>query len=116
MKKTKGITSTLFAVALGTFISFSGDSAVNASGIDGKKLYLKHCKTCHGPDGNPTDLGKGLGARKFANPEWQKNTTDEQIIEQIKEGTPEKMLAFKDKLSPEEIKALVPVVRSFGKK
>ena len=112
----KGIFVATFAVVVGSVAYFSGISVSKAADIDAKKLYMTHCKTCHGEDGHPTDLGLGLGAREFANAEWQAKTTDEQIIKQIKEGTPEKMMPFKEKLSEEEIKALVSVLRGFGKK
>jgi mono/diheme cytochrome c family protein len=111
----KGFCVTTFAVAVGAVTYFSG-TPVSIAEIDAKKLYMTHCKTCHGVDGHPTDLGLGLGAREFANPEWQAKTTDERIIEQINNGTPEKMMPFKEKLTQEEIKALVTVIRSFGKK
>jgi mono/diheme cytochrome c family protein len=103
-------------VVLGAVTYFSGVSIAKAADIDAKKIYMTHCKTCHGEDGHPTDLGTGLGAREFANAEWQAKTTDEQIIEQINNGTPEKMMPFKEKLTQDEIKALVSVIRGFGKK
>ncbi len=105
-----------FAVVAGAIIYFLGISALQAADIDAKKIYMTHCKTCHGENGHPTDLGQGLGAREFANAEWQAKTTDEQIIKQINNGTPEKMMPFKDKLTNEEIMALVSVIRGFGKK
>ena len=114
MHKT-GIFAATFAVVIGTIAYFSG-TPVSRAEIDANKLYLTHCKTCHGVDGHPTDLGLGLGAREFADPEWQAKTTDERIIEQINNGTPEKMMPFKEKLTQDEIKALVPVIRGFGKK
>ncbi|MFO0795183.1 MAG: c-type cytochrome [Candidatus Brocadiaceae bacterium] len=101
------------AVAMGSAACFSG--AAHAD-IDAKKLYMTHCKTCHGENGKPTDLGVGLEARDFTDAAWQAKATDEQIIKQITNGTPDKMMPFKEKLSNDEIKALVPVVRSFGKK
>jgi mono/diheme cytochrome c family protein len=104
-----------FAIIVGAFVCFSGVSVVKAD-VDAKKLYMTHCKTCHGEDGHPTDLGVGLGAREFANAEWQTKTTDEQITKQINNGTPEKMMPFKEKLTQDEIKALVSVIRGFGKK
>ncbi|HHT9130740.1 MAG TPA: c-type cytochrome [Candidatus Brocadiaceae bacterium] len=115
MRKTGFFVIPSFAVIVGAFVYFSGVSVVKAD-IDAKNLYMTHCKTCHGVDGHPTDLGVGLGAREFANAEWQAKTTDEQIIKQINNGTPEKMMPFKEKLSQEEIKALVSVIRGFGKK
>ena len=36
------------------------------------------------------------------------------FIEQIENGTKVKMFPFKDKLTAEEMKALVPVIRAFG--
>lgn len=115
MKNKSTLTLALFSVTIGASAFFFGTPVSKASNIDGMKLYLQHCKTCHGVDGNPTDLGVGLGARKFADAEWQAKTSDERIIEQINEGTPEMMMPFKEKLTPEEVKALVPVVRGFKK-
>jgi len=113
----KGIfVATSFAVVTGLVTFFSGIPVSKAADIDAKKLYMTHCKTCHGENGHPTDLGVGLGAREFADAEWQAKTTDEQIIKQINNGTPEKMMPFKEKLTQDEIKALVPVIRGFGKK
>ncbi|MDN3513816.1 MAG: cytochrome c [Candidatus Brocadia sp.] len=111
----KGLFAATFAVVAGATAYFSG-IPVSMAEIDANKLYITHCKTCHGEDGHPTDLGLGLGAREFADPAWQAKTTDERIIDQITNGTPEKMMPFKEKLTTEEIKALVPVIRSFRKK
>lgn len=116
MHKTGIFAGVSLAVIAGVVTYFSGNHVSKAADIDAKKLYMTHCKTCHGEDGHPTDLGLGLGAREFANPEWQAKTTDERIIEQINNGTPEKMMPFKEKLTQEEIKALVTVIRDFGKK
>lgn len=116
MLTTRIFGATSIAVVLGAVTYFSGASIAKAADIDAKKIFMTHCKTCHGEDGHPTDLGTGLGAREFANAEWQAKTTDEQIIEQISNGTPEKMMPFKEKLTQDEIKALVSVIRGFGKK
>jgi len=113
----KGIfVATSFAVVAGMVTFFSGISVSKSADIDAKKLYMTHCKTCHGADGKPTDLGAGLEARDLTDTAWQAEVTDEKIIKQINDGTPEKMMPFKEKLTPEEVKALVPIVRSFGKK
>ncbi|MBC8550550.1 MAG: c-type cytochrome [Candidatus Brocadiales bacterium] len=89
---------------------------IMASDIDGQELYKSHCVLCHGEDGTgKTDLGSGLGARDFNDKAFQAGITDEQIVEQIENGTEEKMFPFKDKLTSEEMHALVPVIRSFGK-
>ena len=113
----KGIfVATSFAVVTGLVTFFSGIPVSKAADIDARKLYMTHCKTCHGENGKPTDLGIGLEARDFTDADWQAKATDEKIIKQINDGTPEKMMPFKEKLNQDEIKSLVPVVRSFGKK
>ncbi|ODS31125.1 MAG: putative cytochrome [Candidatus Scalindua rubra] len=108
----------IIQITIGYFVSpkiIAGPPEQSRAGeIDAKTLFKKHCKICHGEDGKgKTDLGEGLGARDFTNKEFQDSTTDEEIIEQITNGTPEKMFPFKDKLTPEEIKSLVTVVRAF---
>ena len=60
-------------------------------------------------------MGSGLGARDFNDKKFQEGITDEHILEQIVNGTEEKMFPFKDKLSSEEMHALIPVIRAFGK-
>ncbi|MCQ4575069.1 MAG: cytochrome c [Candidatus Brocadiales bacterium] len=88
--------------------------------IDAKALYKEHCTPCHGVDGRGTDLGKGLAAMAegiefpdFNDPEWQKRTTDERMIEQITNGSPGRMFSFKEKMNGEEMKAVVVYVRGF---
>lgn len=99
-------------IALCYFVS----PKVIAGEIDAQELYEKHCVICHGDDGKgKTDLGEGLGARDFTDKSFQDSITDEEIIEQITNGTPERMFPFKDKLTTEEMKALVFVIRAFGK-
>ena len=86
-----------------------------ANDIDAQDIYTKSCVICHGEDGSgKTDLGSGLGASDFSDKAVQDGITDEQIVEQIANGS-KKMFPFKDKLSEEEIYALVPIVRAFGK-
>ncbi len=76
-------------------------------------LYTENkCVSCHGADGkgNP----KIPKVPDFTNAEWQKKTTDAEMIETIKNGK-KPMPAFKDKLNDDQIKSLVAYVRSFAK-
>lgn len=74
--------------------------------------YAKHCSACHG------DEGKGglveLENVKLRVPNLTEGHalrhTDEKFVKQITNGDDE-MPAFKDKLSPDEINALVRFVR-----
>ena len=106
----------LIIVFLQAVIGYLVLPEIMASDIDGQELYAKHCVLCHGEDGTgKTDLGSGLGARDFNDKKFQDEITDEQILEQIKNGTEDKMFPFSDKLSEDEMHALVPVIRAFGK-
>ncbi|MDR4504334.1 MAG: c-type cytochrome [Candidatus Scalindua sp.] len=97
-------------------VSYFVTSKVFADEIDAQELFKKHCVICHGEDGKgKTDLGEGLGARDFTNKEFQSSITDEAIIKQITNGSEGTMFPFKDKLTHEEMVALIPVIRAFGK-
>jgi mono/diheme cytochrome c family protein len=82
-------------------------------------IWMMKCKFCHGEDGKSrTKKGIKYKAPNFTGARWQKHTTDQEIVEAITNGVPKtKMPTFKDKLSPEEIQAMVPYLRAFaGKK
>src|ERR1051325_11660251 len=83
-----------------------------ASGTDTAKTFNEKCAMCHGEDGK----GKAKGTPDLTNAEWQKKETDAEFTEMIKTGKKPTMPAFADKLSEEQIKALVGYVRSFAKK
>jgi mono/diheme cytochrome c family protein len=83
--------------------------------------WTKHCASCHGKDGKgETKAGKKADVKSLTDAQYQATFTDEQMFKQIKEGMKdkngkEKMKAFSDKLSDEEIKALVTFVRGLKK-
>ncbi len=85
---------------------------------DTQDVWDKRCTFCHGANGkSQTKKGKQYKAPDFTKAKWQKHTTDEEIVEAITNGVPKtKMSAFKDKLSADEIKAMVPFLRAFAKK
>ena len=69
---------------------------------------------CHGPDGSgQTAMGKSLKIRALGSAEVQKQT-DAQLINIIANGK-NKMLAYKGRLTPEEIKTVVGHIRTFRK-
>jgi len=81
-------------------------------------IWDQRCKVCHGADGTgQTKKGRELKIRDFTKPRWQSHTTDDEIVTAITNGIRKrKMPAFKGKLSPEEIQALLPYVRALAKK
>lgn len=98
------------------FVEAKEKKAAKQQQSDGMSLYKTNCATCHGDDGKPTELGEGLGSQNFTDAKYQASITDDKMIKQITDGSPEKMISFKDTLKPEEIKALVQVIRGFAKK
>ncbi|MCI0389051.1 MAG: cytochrome c [Acidobacteria bacterium] len=79
-------------------------------------LFDAKCAMCHGKDGRGTKFGKEKGAPDFTESEWQKSHTDAQINDAITNGRGKSMPAWKNKLSSEEITALVARVREFAGK
>ncbi len=113
-KRMVAVVSVVFAVNV--VACLQGIVMAKEAKIDPMKLYIQHCSDCHDKNGKPTDFGKELESTDFTDKNWQANTTDEKIVKQIADGTPEKMMPFKEKLNSDEMKALVPVIRSFAEK
>lgn len=90
--------------------------AASAPAADGPELYRRNCIKCHGETGQADSWrGRLFFSRDFSNPRWQANNSDDEIIEAINRG-PRLMPAFRDKLTEEEKKALLPVIRGFALK
>lgn len=80
------------------------------------EVWTAKCKSCHGPDGKAqTKVGEKEKIADMSNADWQKKHSDADIKKTISEGSPNnsKMKAYKDKLTPEQIDALVGYVRTF---
>jgi cytochrome c553 len=110
MKKHQLLTALLFLGA-----------ALAAYAADAQANWDEQCAKCHGADGKgQTKMGKKLNIRDFADAKMQAEFTDEQAFITIKEGLTDKngkvtMKAIEG-LTDDEMKALVPIVRSFAKK
>ncbi len=89
--------------------------AATAYAEETKDVWNAKCKSCHGEDGKAkTKMGEKEKIPDMANADWQKNHSDEKIRAVITEGSKDnaKMKAFKDKLTPEQIDALVKYIRA----
>jgi mono/diheme cytochrome c family protein len=85
-----------------------------------KENWEKHCQKCHGADGKgQTKMGRQSGVKDYTDPKVQAELKDEDAVKIIKEGVVEKdkkkMDPYKDKLSDDEIKALIAYIRAFKK-
>jgi cytochrome c553 len=101
-------------LALVLTLTLSGAAFAEDSVAD---IWKAKCKSCHGEDGKAkTKMGEKEKIPDLSNAAWQKRHTDDQLKDAITNGSKEnaKMKAFKDKLTPEQIDALVKHVRSLS--
>src|SRR5687767_15468810 len=81
--------------------------------------WENHCTKCHGADGKgQTKAGKKLSVRDYTDPKVQAEMKDEGMTKATADGVfdkagKEKMKAYKDELSSDEIKELVAYIRKF---
>jgi mono/diheme cytochrome c family protein len=113
--KTQDTAKKLIAAAI-----IAGAFCWAASAQDATTLWNANCAACHGKDGKgQTMMGKKLAIKDLTDPAVQAALTDDQITADIKNGITEngtpKMKAFGEKLTDDQIKALVGQVRSFKK-
>lgn len=77
-----------------------------------RKIYAEKCVACHKENGEGGKVN--LDGAEFNVPSYKsdrsKNKTDERLLEKIVNGDDE-MPAFKDKLSAEQMKSLVQMIR-----
>lgn len=93
---------------------------LNGHAADVEQNWKKNCMSCHGKDGKgDTKAGRKAGVKDMTDAKYQSEITEEKAIEAIKNGIKkdgkDHMKPFGDKLSDDEIKALVAKVRSFKK-
>ncbi|HLY16790.1 MAG TPA: cytochrome c [Bryobacteraceae bacterium] len=83
-------------------------------GRGGDAIFQEMCVGCHGTDGRAdTDMGKKVKAADLTADDVQKRS-DSELIKVIKNGQ-KKMPSFADKLSDDDIKAVVGYVKQLGK-
>jgi cytochrome c6 len=81
--------------------------AVPAVAEDAAALYKSKCQACHGPDGKGSAVGQKMGAKPFS----EVKASDKELVEITKNGK-DKMPAYKDKLTDDQINELVKYVRT----
>ena len=107
MKITTKIALTGFALTLATGVALAAPAAENWENL---------CASCHGADGKAqTKTGKKLKLKDYTDAKVQAEMKDDEMAKAITDGVKadgkEKMKAFKDEISAEEIKDLVAFVR-----
>ena len=108
--KTKLIASLTVILALGATSALAATAGEN---------WENQCAKCHGPDGKAeTKLGKKMKLKDYSNAASLAKFSDADLAkataEGVKENGKEKMKGFSDKLSADEIAALVKHMRGFA--
>ncbi len=82
----------------------------------GKKLYQRHCASCHG-QGGKGDGGMALSGgtpSDLTDEKWDYGASDGEIFTSIREGVSADMLEYKNKLNDKQIWQIVNFIRSIG--
>jgi len=92
-----------------------------AAAPDPKAIWDDQCVKCHGDNGNgDTKMGKKLEIKDLTDAKVQASFTDDQAAKAIKEGTKDKdgnpLMKPIEGITDDQIKVLVPFVRTLAKK
>jgi cytochrome c553 len=95
-------------------------AGLTAQAADAKENWKTHCAKCHGEDGKgQTKMGQKAGCKDLTDAKVQAEMKDDKAFKSVKEGLKEgdktQMQPFGEKLSDDEIKALLAHARSFKK-
>lgn len=84
---------------------------------DGKTLYLKNCRQCHGATGQPSAQSKKKYAKikDFTDPDFFKTRSDDSLRVAVEKGVGRDMKGFGAKLSKEDIGAVVEYMHVLAK-
>ena len=89
---------------------------VAAAQADGKALYLKNCRQCHGATGVPsaTNKAKYPKIRDLTDAEVMSKLSEDSVAHVIRHGKGKDMRPFEDKLKEDEILAIAQYVRTLS--
>jgi mono/diheme cytochrome c family protein len=97
--------------------------AAQAADPQTERLWKSKCAGCHGPDGKgQTEQGKKMAVSDMTTAAWQAQFDDAKLkaaiadgLKRDKGGVHQEMDAYKTKLRPDQIDALVAYLRSLKK-
>ena len=65
----------------------AADPLLPGDARNAQKLYRLHCAACHGAFGQPTQVGKSLGAPLLRDPSLIASRSDDQLLALLRQGT-----------------------------
>jgi len=84
----------------------------------GRRIYMRLCVRCHGPQGKGDGGGAGAGGQPadLTGTTWEYGSSDGEIFSVIHDGTSADMDGYADRLSEADMWHLVNFIRSIGPK
>ncbi|HEY7547747.1 MAG TPA: c-type cytochrome [Blastocatellia bacterium] len=124
------LTLALIVFAMAGVIAGRGQSRAEAQKIknpvpsdaasieEGRKLYLRYCASCHGPQakGDGSMALAGGTPSNLVDEEWDHGSSDGEIFVVIRDGTSADMEGYKDRLTEKQIWHLINFIRSLRPK
>ena len=106
----------LGVLAAATVAALSLPQLIGAQQVDGKALYLKNCRQCHGATGVPsaTSKAKYPKIRDLTDAEFMAKLSEDSVTHVIRHGKGKEMRPFENKLKDEEMHAIAQYVRTLS--
>lgn len=106
------VVMTSFVFTVNSFAQSSGESGNSAAA---ETTFRTKCSGCHGASGDgDTDIGRTLKVPDLRSAEVQKQSRV-QLVDAISNGKNNRMPAFKNSLSPDQVRGLVQYIRQLPK-
>jgi mono/diheme cytochrome c family protein len=112
----RGMTSTLGLGAV--LLALTAARSAAAQQPDGQAVFRENCKSCHGINGVPPERerAKYKKLRTLGDSGFVARLSQDSIVKIVTNGIDKNMKSFKDKLSPEEIRAAAAYIKELAEK
>lgn len=101
-----------WTIRLSLLLVLLAGTRAGAQAADGKALYLKQCRSCHGTTGKPTKQALRETPRiPTMDAEFLAKRSADSLVAVMQNGVGRDMKSFKSKLSQEEMKAIAAYLR-----
>ncbi len=101
-------------VLAGLLVLDAGSALRAQQATDAATLYARNCASCHGAKGTPSSAMASMHMPDFASNALA-SVADSTLRNTVSAGKGRMMLAYKAKLTAEQIAALVTYIRTFSK-
>jgi mono/diheme cytochrome c family protein len=87
----------------------------NQHNPEASRIFQRFCAMCHGPDGTGSGFRQSVPSiPDFTLPAWHEGRSDSRLVVSVLDGKGTKMPSFAGRLTREQARGLVSVVRSFA--